>query len=127
MSGAKSQVDTDAIARLLRFIAKGPVKIMDTASPDKVTLSSDAYGAISVCRCTVKSVVARNLANLRGTRLTVGDAGRAWLLRLECGGDAFAGQHRLAGLTTISDENGDPPGKRQRRGVTLGKPAQTQG
>ncbi|CAN7547544.1 DUF6456 domain-containing protein [Phyllobacterium sp. LjRoot231] len=100
-----SPVDKE-IARLLRFIAKGAAAIVEAQNPEKLMLESGAHGTISTERNVVKFVLSQDLATLNKGRLSIGDAGRAWLRRLECSDDPYAGQHRRETMIVIADESG---------------------
>jgi len=94
------------IARLLRFIAKGTAPVVETRNRDKLMLESGAHGTISTERSAVKLVLSQGLATLGKGRLSISDAGRAWLRRLECTNDPYAGQHRNEATLIIADESG---------------------
>lgn len=108
MSAAKSsKADIAAIARVLRFIAKGAAEIAETANPQKITLESGAQGVLSAKRDAVGHAVREGLAICSKTKLVLSDTGRAWLLRLQSAGDhPFAAQHRLAAAAVVTDANG---------------------
>lgn len=106
MSAALSKADNAAIARVLRFLAKGAVEIADTAIQEKIILESGAYGSLVIKRDAMKHVLNEGLAHFDKERLTISDEGRAWLARREAAGDPFASQHRLEATATVTDETG---------------------
>ncbi|MDR6633726.1 hypothetical protein J2X72_002526 [Phyllobacterium sp. 1468] len=94
------------IARLLRFIAKGGAEIVETQNLDKLVLESGAYGTISATRKVVKFALSQGLGALSKGKVSISDAGRTWLRRLECTDDPYAGQHRSEAIIAIADEHG---------------------
>ncbi|WP_133123953.1 hypothetical protein [Phyllobacterium zundukense] len=74
----------------MRFIAKGPVKIVEQANREKLLLESGSHGAISIDRHAMKFALSQGLATHMNKRLSINDAGRAWLRRRECPNDPFA-------------------------------------
>ncbi len=93
-AAAQGKAANDGVQRLLRFIAKGAVEIVESPHRNKLTLESGTYGTISVERDAVKSALSQGLAALVKTKLAISDAGRARLRRCECADEPFAGQHR---------------------------------
>ncbi|PSH61395.1 MULTISPECIES: DUF6456 domain-containing protein [Phyllobacterium] len=109
MTASQRNGANPAMTRLLRFLAKGPVRIAEQANREKLMLESGAYGSISIERVAVKSVISDGLGVLRNQSLVISDAGRAHLRRLECADDAYAAQHRHISTTAIAHENGLTP------------------
>ncbi|MGH7004724.1 MAG: DUF6456 domain-containing protein, partial [Alphaproteobacteria bacterium] len=95
------EVDPSALARLLRFLAKGSVQIAATADPDKLLLESQVHGVISVGRQVVDHALGAGLAMRCGALTVICDAGRARLRREDAAGEPFAGQHRIEETATI--------------------------
>ncbi len=62
---AQGKAAGDGVLRLLRFIAKGAVEIVESPHRNKLTLESGTYGTISVERDAVKSALSQGLADLR--------------------------------------------------------------
>jgi hypothetical protein len=106
MTANRSKPPNREIARLLRFIAKGAAAPVETQSSDKLVLESGAYGMISATRNVVKFTLSQGLAALSKGKISISDAGRAWLRRLECTDQAYAGQHRSEATIVIADESG---------------------
>jgi hypothetical protein len=94
------------IVRLLRFIAKGAAEIVETQTSDRLVLESGAYGTISATRSVVKFMLSQGLGALSKGKVSISDAGRAWLRRFECTDDPYAGQHRSEATIAIDDECG---------------------
>ena len=94
------------IARLLRFIAKGAAEIDETQSSDKLVLESGAYGTISATRNVVKVTLSQGLGALSKGKISISDAGRTWLRRLECTDDPYAWQHRSEAIIAVADKSG---------------------
>ncbi|PSH70576.1 hypothetical protein CU102_00490 [Phyllobacterium brassicacearum] len=103
---AQGKAAGNGVLRLLRFIAKGAVEIVESPHRNKLTLESGTYGTISVERDAVKSALSQGLATVVKTRLAICDAGRARLRRHECTDDPFAGQHRREETIVTTDGNG---------------------
>jgi hypothetical protein len=106
MTASQRHGATQAMRRLLRFLAKGPVEIAEQANREKLMIESGAYGNISIERAAVKTALSDGLAVFRDQRLVISDAGRAHLRRLECADDAYASQHRHESTAVIAHENG---------------------
>lgn len=98
-----------AIQRLLRFLAKGPVKTVEQANRGKLMLESEAHGAISIEEDAIKVALSQGLATLVKTRLVISDAGRAYLRRLERVDDPFAAQHRRETTIEIVEQGVSMP------------------
>ncbi|WP_457301436.1 DUF6456 domain-containing protein [Phyllobacterium sp. P5_D12] len=94
------------IARLQRFIAKGAAEIVETQSFDKLVLESSAHGTISATPNVVKFALSQGLGALSKGKISISDAGRSRLRRLECTNDPYAGQHRSDVTIAIADESG---------------------
>ncbi|WP_271893184.1 DUF6456 domain-containing protein [Candidatus Phyllobacterium onerii] len=94
------------IARLLRFIAKGAAEIVETQSFDRLVLESSAYGTISATPNVVKFALSQGLGASSNGKVSISDAGRTWLRRLECTNDPYAGQHRSEAIIAIADASG---------------------
>ncbi|MEP7457004.1 DUF6456 domain-containing protein [Phyllobacterium sp. SB3] len=106
MSTSMPRVDNAMLARLLRFLAKGPVQLIETATPGKMALESAAYGVMSAKGDVIIHAKRAGLLACSKAELSITDAGKAWLRRQEAGVDAFASQHRREALIHIQDENG---------------------
>lgn len=105
-ASAQRNVLIHAVTRLLRFLAKGPVEIVEQANRERLMLESGAHGAISIERDAVKSALGDGLVLLRNQKLAINDAGRAYVRRLECAEDPYAAQHRLESTIVVADQNG---------------------
>ncbi|SDP72128.1 hypothetical protein SAMN05428967_3196 [Phyllobacterium sp. YR620] len=92
--------------RLLRFLAKGPGFLVDQAGSGRVMLESREHGAISVEHAAVKSALSNGSATLRGTELSLSEAGKAHLRRVALSDDPFAGQHREVTTVVLADRHG---------------------
>ncbi|EJN01377.1 DUF6456 domain-containing protein [Phyllobacterium sp. YR531] len=106
MSIAMPPIDNAMLARLLRFLAKGPAQLVETATPGKMALESAAHGVTSAKGIVIIHAKRVGLLACSKAELSITDAGRAWLRRQEAGVDAFAGQHRRDGFVLVHDENG---------------------
>jgi hypothetical protein len=103
---AAASIDETRLARLLRFLAKGPVQAADTAVPGKVALESPAHGVLSAGSDVIVHAQKAGLATSNTAALNITGAGKAWLRRREAGGDAFASQHRSDAFIVVGDETG---------------------
>jgi len=102
-ASTQRNVGAPAISRLLRFLAKGPVKMLEQANAQRHMLESGAHGTISVERDAIKFALSQGLAMLMKTRLVISDAGRAYLRRLDHADDPFAAQHRSEATIEIAE------------------------
>ncbi|QND52376.1 hypothetical protein HB779_11015 [Phyllobacterium sp. 628] len=97
--------DSGPVRRVLRFLAKAPAEGAASEGA-RLTLESTAGGAISMERTVVDKVLRQGLAMISKDRLSISDAGRAWLRRLDSTDDAYAAQHRSEATIILSDING---------------------
>ncbi|MBZ9654336.1 DUF6456 domain-containing protein [Phyllobacterium lublinensis] len=104
---SREKAISGAVQRLLRFISKSAVEIVEARQREKLMLDSGTHGTISVDRDAVKQVVSQGLATILDNKLAISDAGRCWLRRTECQDEPFAGQHRREDTLVVTDDGAD--------------------
>ncbi len=103
---ACGNTDDAALARLLRFLAKGPVQLGQSSVPEKLILESPVHGVLSIKKDIFAHAKRAGLVLCCGGELKIDDTGKAWLRRRDATADAFASQHRCDAFVVIQDDGG---------------------
>lgn len=94
------------VARIVRFLERGPAECAEAAASNKLLLQANERGTISVPADILRRLLRDGLVLRDGVRLVLSRDGAALSRRLAAASDPFAEQHREIDLVSIQMPEG---------------------
>lgn len=94
------------VARVIRFLERGPAKCIEAAVSDRLLLQSSERGTISVAASILSGLLRDGLVLREGDHFVLSREGAALSRRLAAAADPFAEQHREIDLVAVQMPEG---------------------